>query len=113
MANILTIDDDRLMSKALDYLIKTVGQEVRYVLTLREGMKHVSEESLDAVFLDVRMRDGSGLKAVRKLKKGPLEPEVIVITAAGDPDGAELAIRHGACDYIEKLSSIKDLLLPH
>jgi two-component system, NtrC family, response regulator len=39
-------------------------------------------------------------------------PEVIIITAAGDPDGAELALRCGAWDYIEKTPWIKELVLP-
>ena len=34
------------------------------------------------------------------------------MTGVGDPDGAELAIRNGAWDYIEKPSSVQNMLLP-
>ena len=34
------------------------------------------------------------------------------MTGYGDPDGAELAIKNGAWDYIEKPSSIKEMMLP-
>ena len=34
------------------------------------------------------------------------------MTGYGDPDGAELAIKNGAWDYIEKASSIKEMTLP-
>ncbi len=112
MANVLIIDDDRMMSKTLALLIKSVGHEARYVLTLTEGMNLVANDPFDVVFLDVCMPDGSGLKAVQKIKESPSQPEVIIITADGDPDGAELAIRSGAWDYLEKSPSIKDLLLP-
>jgi len=38
-------------------------------------------------------------------------PEVIIITGFGDPDGAELAIKNGAWDYLQKPLSAKDLAL--
>ena len=37
---------------------------------------------------------------------------MIIITGRGDPDGAELAIKNGAWDYIQKSSSTKEMLLP-
>jgi two-component system NtrC family response regulator len=46
------------------------------------------------------------------IKESPSKPEVIIVTASGDPDGAELALRYGAWDYIQKSPSVKDLLLP-
>ncbi len=36
---------------------------------------------------------------------------MIIITGFGEPDGAELAIKSGAWDYIEKCSSVKDMTL--
>jgi len=40
-------------------------------------------------------------------------PEVIIMTGAGDPDGAELAIKSGAWDYIEKsFYSAEEMTLP-
>jgi psp operon transcriptional activator PspF len=37
---------------------------------------------------------------------------VIILTGAGDPDGAALAIRNGAWDYLQKPLSPKKILLP-
>jgi DNA-binding NtrC family response regulator len=37
---------------------------------------------------------------------------VIILTGLGDPDGAELAIRNGAWDYLQKPLSPKKILLP-
>jgi two-component system NtrC family response regulator len=78
---------------------------------LEEGLQETGSGNYDVVFLDVRMPDGSGLEVLPKLKEMPSHPEVIIITGAGDPDGAELAILNGAWDYIEKQSSIKKMTL--
>lgn len=112
MARALIIDDDQIMSKTLAYLIKSTGHDVQYVLTLKDALTLIAGQPFDVVLLDVAMPDGSGLKAVQEIKESPSKPEVIIIPADGDPDGAELALRCGAWDYIEKSPSIKDLLLP-
>jgi two-component system NtrC family response regulator len=59
------------------------------------------------------MPDGNGLDYLPSLREASSSPEVIIITGAGDPDGAELAIKSGAWDYVQKgATSIKDMMLP-
>ena len=72
-----------------------------------------SKQNLDAdvVFLDVNLPDGNGLDILPALRDCASSPEVIIITGAGDPDGAELAITCGAWDYIEKSSPLKSIVL--
>lgn len=112
MGRVLIIDDDELFCEMLAELITDMGHEVRYCLSLREGLEEALSGAYDVVFLDVRMPDGSGLRALPKIRELPDPPEVIIITGAGDPDGAELAIVNGAWDYIEKQHSIKRMTLP-
>jgi len=57
------------------------------------------------------MPDGNGLDFLSKLPKLPSSPEIIIITGLGDPHGAELAIKSGAWDYIEKGASVKEVTL--
>ncbi len=44
--------------------------------------------------------------------KSPFPPEVIIMTGAGDPEGAEIAIRNGAWDYVQKPLSPEKVVLP-
>jgi len=111
MANILIIDDDEGMSYTLSSLVEHMGHNVTCAYTLVDGVERASSEQYDVVFLDVRMPDGNGLDELPKIRETPSKPEVIIITAFGDPDGAEIAIKNGAWDYIEKPSSIKEMSL--
>ncbi len=112
MARVLIIDDDRMFGEMLSEMVQTLGQESLYAPTLAEGLRLAAAEPFDVVFLDVRMPEGSGLEVLPQVRQTPSAPEVIIITGAGDPDGAELAILKGAWDYIEKQSSIKQMSLP-
>jgi MinD-like ATPase involved in chromosome partitioning or flagellar assembly len=60
----------------------------------------------------VRLPDGNGLEVLPNIQGMPSAPLVIIITGAGDPDGADLALKNGAWDYIEKQTSIKQIMLP-
>jgi two-component system NtrC family response regulator len=111
MGNVLIIDDDEMFCEMLSDMVQDMGYGVKSAITLDEGLQEADSGSFDVVFLDVRMPDGSGLEVLPKLRELSSSPEVIIITGAGDPDGAELAILNGAWDYIEKQSSIKKMTL--
>ena len=112
MAKILIIDDDPAVCDMLSRVIGKMGHDSRFVHTLKEGNEIVERVDFDVVFLDVRMPDGNGLHVLPNIKKAPSSPEVIIITAVGDPDGAEMAINNGAWDYMPKQTSIKEMTLP-
>jgi two-component system NtrC family response regulator len=112
MANVLIIDDDKLVCDSIANVIKDMGHNTSYAMTLREGLEKARSEDFEVVFLDVRMPDGSGLDILRDIQKTHAMPEVIIITGYGDPDGAELAIENGAWDYIEKPLSVREIKLP-
>jgi len=112
MGKVLIIDDDEMRCRAISTLIKRMGHDVTCALTLSHGLDRVLAEEFDVVFLDVLMPDGSGLDLLPKIKEMSSKTEVIIVTASGDSGSAEVAIRNGAWDYIEKTPSIKDMTLP-
>jgi two-component system NtrC family response regulator len=111
MATILIIDDDRLICETIGNVVKRMGHEAACAHTLQDGLERLASRLADVVFLDVRLPDGSGLEALPQVQSAPSLPEVIIMTGYGDPDGAELAMRHGVWDYIQKPSTVDALIL--
>jgi len=102
MANVLIIDDDKAIGKMLSELVKETGHDAKCAFNLEDGLREVVSQQYDVVFLDVQLPDGNGLRALPAIRKERFSPEVIIITGKGDPDGAELAIKSGAWDYVQK-----------
>ena len=112
MAKVLIIDDDELFCQLLFSALEKDGYVISCAHRLKDAMQLVSTESFDVVFLDVRLPDGNGLDKLSEIRHTASEPEVIILTGDGTADGAELAIKSGAWDYIQKPSSISAMTLP-
>lgn len=112
MGRVLIIDDEPQMCGLLTHLCGDLGLAAEAVQTLREGSRRAQHGSFDLVLLDVHMPDGVGLDLLPKIRAVPSHPEVIIITGMTSPDGAELAIKSGAWDYVEKGSPLEAFALP-
>jgi two-component system NtrC family response regulator len=111
LADVLVVDDDELICDLLSDVVKGLGHHVQCAYTLAKALEETSSSPYDVVFLDINMPDGNGLDVLSRIRQAISAPEVIIITGLGDPDGAEIAIRNGAWDYIQKSSSIKEVTL--
>ncbi len=111
MARVLIIDDDEMFSEMLSNMITRSGHSSVRVTNIQDGLKSTLSESFDVVFLDIHLPDGNGLDILPKIREAASSPEIIIITGYGDSNGAELAIKNGAWDYIEKPSSVKEMVL--
>ena len=112
MANILIIDDDIMLCNALSSVMLSMGHAVDAAHTLHEGVNKLDSGDFALVILDVWLPDGNGLDAIPKIRQAPSTPEVIILTGVGDADGAELAIRIGAWNYITKPPTLNKIKLP-
>lgn len=112
MASVLIIDDDSILCEMFSRMVRGLGHEATIAFTMKDGLDKVTSGTYDVVLLDVQMPDGNGLKVLPEIRMAASSPEVIIITGLGEPDGAELAIKNGAWDYIEKASSLDSMRLP-
>jgi two-component system NtrC family response regulator len=110
-AKILVIEDDPDYAEMLQRQFEEMEHEPTVAHRLKDGIKAAETMSPDVIFLDVGLPDGSGLMAISSLKELPGHPEVIIVTGRGSADGAELAIRSGAWDYVPKGGSFQEIAL--
>ena len=112
MANILIVDDDKIICDWISNIINQLGHKPVCAHTIKDGLKKVQAAPFEIVFLDVRLPDGNGLDAMPMIRASRNSPEIIVITGLGDPDEAERALQYQAWDYIEKPARLEMLKLP-
>ncbi len=112
MARVLIVDDEDLICKLLAGMVTHLGHEAYVAHSIGECLDCLKVNPPDVVLLDVKLPDGSGLDIIETIKTAPTLPDVIIMTAYGDPKGAEIAIRSGAWDYIAKPFAVKDIAVP-
>jgi len=106
-SKVLIVDDDEQVCNILATAFGRMGHTASCAATLHKGLEKIVTDTIDVVFLDVNLPDGNGLAAIKTIQQMPAAPEVIIITGNEDVDGAELAMRSNAWDYIAKNESYK------
>ncbi len=111
MGKILIVDDDSSIGSLLCDIVRKMNHDAVVASTILSGLAYAVADNFDVVFLDVELPDGSGLDSLPSFASAPSSPEVIIMTGYGGPTGAEVAIRSGAWDYLQKPLSKNDIVL--
>lgn len=101
-ATVLIIDDEEKLRSLLSRIIKSEGFEVIEAADCKTGLKKIEQNSIDVVFCDVKLPDGSGVDLTQKLKLKSPATEIILLTAYGNIADGVQAMKNGAFDYIVK-----------
>ncbi len=113
MQSLLIIDDEPNVCYTLEKVLGSTRLRVFTAATAAEGLAAVRRESPDAVILNVRLPDMSGLDAYREIRQIDARLPVIVITAHGTTETAIEAMKLGAFDYLLKpldLDQLRDVV---
>ena len=103
MARLLLVDDHPdLILKQVRHVFDAAGHEIDAARTGEDGVRQVAERAPDAILLDLRLPDLSGLEVYQRLRQLDARVPVIFITAANDADSAIEAMKQGAFDYLFK-----------
>ena len=70
-----------------------------------------SDKSYDLIITDLKMQGVDGIQVLKRAKKLPSAPEVILITAFASQQTAVEAMRAGAFDYLIKPFEMEELSL--
>src|SRR5438132_545460 len=110
MANLLLIDDDPdLLPEQVAHVFPAPRHRVQVAHTGTDGLKHVADAPPDAILLDLRLPDQSGLDVLRQLRQIDARIPVVVVTVVRSADSAIEAMRQGAYDYLLKPLDLQKL----
>lgn len=109
-ARVLVIDDDQIVLDSISQILTDENYDVDVTLRGGEGLERAIREHYDLVLTDIRMPDMGGIQVLRDIRqKRPALP-VVMITGYATAPSAEMAMKLGAADFIEKPFEPEELL---
>jgi DNA-binding NtrC family response regulator len=89
--------------------LKKKGHVVVEADSVASALEQFKSRSVDVILTDYQMPQGSGLELLKAAKAIHSEAAVIIMTAFGTIEGAVLAMREGAFDYLAKPINLDEL----
>lgn len=105
---LIIVDDEPHFSESLQMAMEDTFK-ISTAPSLGSARELLKEKIPDAVLLDMKLSDGSGIDFLRELKEINPMPVVIVMTAYAAIDNAVTALKEGAVDYFTKPLDIEKL----
>ncbi len=98
---LLVVDDEEGPRQSLRVIFR---DEYRLLLASsgEAALELVQAEPVDAAILDIRMEGMNGVELLGRIKQIDPGIEVVMLTAFETIDTIRQALRHGACDYLNK-----------
>jgi two-component system nitrogen regulation response regulator GlnG len=109
MSTLLVVDDEVNVLYSFQSSLQSDEIKVITAATARQGIEMVETRQPDAVILDVRLPDMSGLEAFNQIRVTHPRLPVIVVTAFAATETAIEAMRNGAFEYLLKPVDLRQL----
>ncbi len=100
--NILVVDDEKDIAKALNFLLTKEGYVVKEAYNGEDALGLIRKENFDIVLTDIKMEKMDGFEVLKQTQKISPDTSVIMMTAFASVGSAVEAMRAGAADYITK-----------
>ncbi|MBK6517751.1 MAG: response regulator transcription factor [Polyangiaceae bacterium] len=113
MARVVIIEDERDLSKVLEFNLRQAGHDVVTAGRGREGLDLARASRPHLVILDLMLPDLSGTEICKALKGDPKTRDiaVLILSAKGEEIDRVVGFELGADDYVVKPFSVRELLL--
>jgi DNA-binding NtrC family response regulator len=111
MKRVLVIDDEPALGENIQRMLRAPDMAVAVCTDPGKGLAACLENPPDLVLLDMRMPRMNGEEVFARLHQALPDLPVVFLTAFGTIEGAVLAMRNGAFDYLQKPFKRDDLLL--
>lgn len=110
MAEILLVDDERVVRAALSGLLKSEGYAVRVAATGAAALEQIRLRRPDLVLLDIMMPDMNGFSVCQRIRSQGESLPVLFLTAKESEGDEVRGFGCGANDYIRKTAPESILL---
>jgi RNA polymerase sigma factor (sigma-70 family) len=107
---VFIVDDDPSIRDSLQFLLGSVGLEVRSFPSAREFLAGVDSITSGCLLLDVRMPGMNGLDLQKELADAQIYIPIIFITGHGTVPMSVRAMKAGAVDFLQKPFDEQDLI---
>ena len=106
--SILIVDDEEIIRDFLSEVLE--DYEISLACDGDEAIDRLHERSFDLVITDLRMPKVPGEEVVKAVRELRPEAKVIVISGYSSLYTASQSVCHGACAFLSKPFSIKELM---
>ena len=109
---LLLVEDDADYRELLSDYLTSLGHSVVEFSSAEDALRHVTESTDELpglVLTDMRMQRTSGMELARTLRRAHPHLPIILMTAFGERQLAQDAIRLGCSAYVEKPFRLADL----
>ena len=107
--NILLLEDDLMVGKALLQSLQRRQWQVQWLRRAADAQERLKTEAFDLLLLDLGLPDGDGLEVLRSLRSRASTLPVIIITARDAVEQRVLGLQEGADDYVSKPFDMEEL----
>jgi NADH:ubiquinone oxidoreductase subunit E len=99
---ILIVDDEPVVIKSGQRVLKSEGYEVEGALGGRDAIMKIEQNNYDLVFTDLKMPEVDGITLIRWIKKTKPSIGIVIITGYPSQDTIKEALELGIIDYVPK-----------
>ncbi len=110
-STILVIDDEPAILEVMRLNLTTQGYRVETAPLGKEGLEILERTPCDAVIVDYKMPEMTGLELLEKVRKKYANLPVIMVTAFGSIEMAVEAMKMGAFNYLTKPLNYEEMFL--
>jgi two-component system OmpR family response regulator len=107
---ILVIEDDPVIGKAVQQGMGEAGHECTWVKDSRPGLAHAMSQRFDAIVLDLMIPGEPGMVLLENLRREGVKTPVLILTALGSVEDRVKGLQTGADDYLVKPFAFPELM---
>ncbi|MFT5429916.1 MAG: two-component system response regulator AtoC [Myxococcota bacterium] len=109
MADLIIVEDERVLRRTLERNLRGHGHEVRAFESAEDAVKSLVQAPPNLLLTDHRLPGMTGLDLLQIVKSDYPSIPVVLLTAHGTVEDAVAAMRAGAADYLRKPIDLDEL----